>query len=87
MFFEITIPSLREKSKPYDMWALIEKDSEIPGENVKSAYCSCVAGLVGTYSYVVLMLIHIEHAVRFKGPYIKDVVGRPEDFFGGHEIF
>ena len=33
----MTIPSLREKSKPYDMWALIEKDSEIPGENVKSA--------------------------------------------------
>ena len=54
---------------------------------MKSAYCSCVAGLVGTYSYVVLMLIHIEHAVRFKGPYIKYVVGRPEDFFGGHEIF
>ena len=53
------------KSKPYDVWALIEKDSEIPGGNVKSAYCSCVAGLVGTCNHVVPTLFRIEHAVRF----------------------
>ena len=52
----MVVPSHRVKSKPYDVWALIEKDSEIPGGNVKSAYCSCVAGLVGTCNHVVAML-------------------------------
>ena len=45
------VPSYRVKSKPYDVWALIEKDSKIPGGTVKSAYCSCVAGLVGVVWY------------------------------------
>ena len=59
------VPSHRVKSKPYDVWALIEKDSEIPAGNVKSAYCCCVGGLVGTCNHVVAMLFRIEHAVRF----------------------
>ena len=59
------VPSHRVKLKPDDVWALIEKDSEMPGGNVKSPYCSCVAGLIGACNYLVVMLFHIEHAVRF----------------------
>ena len=53
------------KWKPYNVWALIKKDGEIPGGNVKSAYYSCVAGLVVTCNHVVAMIFCIEHAVRF----------------------
>ena len=59
------VPSHRVKSKPYNVWALIEKDSKIPGGTVKSAYCSCVAGLVGICNHVVALVFRIEHAVRF----------------------
>ena len=62
------VPSHRVKSKPYDVWAFIEKDNEIPGGNVKSAYCSCVAGLVGTSNHVVAMFFHIEYTVTFSLP-------------------
>ena len=51
------------KLKPNDVWALTEKDSQIPGGTVKSAYCSCAVGLVDTYNHVVAMLFRIEHAV------------------------
>ena len=43
----------------------MEKDSKIPGGTVKSAYCLCVAGLVGTCNDVVAIRFGIEHAVRF----------------------
>ena len=54
------------KSKPYNVWALIENNNKIPGGNVKSAYCSCVVDLVGTCSNVVSMLFCIEHAQTFR---------------------
>ena len=59
-------PSNRVKLKSYNVWALIEKDSKIPGGNVMSACCLCVAGLVGTCNHVVGMLFHIEHAQTFQ---------------------
>ena len=59
------VPSHRVKFKPDDVWDLIEKDSKIPDGTVKSVYCSCVAGLVGTCNHAVAMLFRIEHAVRF----------------------
>ena len=59
------ILSYRVNYKPFDEWALIEKDSEIPGGNVKSAYCSFVAGLVGTCKHVLATLSCQEYPVRF----------------------
>ena len=65
MKFKVVPSHSRVKSKRYDVWALIEKDSEIPDDTVKSVFCSCVAGLAGTCNHVVAMLFRIEHAVRF----------------------
>ena len=65
MKFKVVPSHSRVKSKRYDVWDLIEKDSEIPDDTVKSAFCSCVAGLAGTCNHVVAMLFRIEHAVRF----------------------
>ena len=59
------IPSQKVKSKPYDVWAVIVKDHLEPGGEIKSAYCSCTAGLVGTCNHVVAMLFRVEAAVRF----------------------
>ena len=60
------VPSQRVNSKPYDVWAVITKDSkELPGGEIKSAYCSCTAGLVGTCNHAVAMLFRLEHAVRY----------------------
>ena len=50
------VPSHRVKLKPDDVWALIKKDGKISGGNVKPAYCSCIAGLVGNCNHVVAML-------------------------------
>ena len=60
------VPSHRVNSKPYDVWAVITKDStEVPGGEINSAYCSCTAGLVGTCNHAVAMLFRMEHAVRY----------------------
>ena len=47
-------------------WALIKKDSKIPGGTVKSAYCLCVTDLSGNCNHIVAMLLGTEYAVRFK---------------------
>ena len=59
------VPSHRVNSKPHDVWAVITKDNKLPGGEIKAAYCSCTAGLVGTCNHTVAMLFRVEHAVRY----------------------
>ena len=57
-------PSQRVSPKAYDVWAIIKKDTdEHPGGEVFSAYCSCAAGLLGSWNHVAGMLFRIEAAV------------------------
>ena len=58
------VPSQRVSSRPYDVWAIIQKDTEeCPGGEVVSAYCSCPAGLLGSCNHVAGMLFRIEATV------------------------
>ena len=58
------VPSQRVSSRPYDVWAIIQKDTEeCPGGEVVSAYCSCPAGLLESCNHVAGMLFRIEAAV------------------------
>ena len=58
------IPSHCINNKPYDVWAVIRRDTDIkPGGEICSAYCTCVAGLQGSCNHVVGMLFRIEAAV------------------------
>ena len=57
-------PSERVCSKPYDVWAIIEKDSnERPGGAIRSCYCTCTAGLYGACNQICGMLLRAEAAV------------------------
>ena len=59
------IPSQSISNKYYQAWAVIEKDlSERPGGKILSAYCSCTAGMLGTYNHIAGLLFRIEHAVK-----------------------
>ena len=58
------LPSQRVSSKLYTVWAIVKKDSiNCPGGNIESAYCTCVAGLLGSCNHVAGMLFRIESAV------------------------
>ena len=59
------IPSQCINSKPYDVWAVVQKNK--PNESggyIHSAYCTCTAGILGTYNHVTGMLFGIENAVQ-----------------------
>ena len=57
-------PSQRVSSKPYDVWAIIEKDSnDRPGGTIKNCYCTCTAGLYGACNHICGMLFRVEAAV------------------------
>ena len=55
------IPSQRVTQKPYDVWALVEKDT--CGGEIMSGYCTCVAGLQGGCNHIAALLFRIESAV------------------------
>ena len=56
--------SQRVYSRTYDVWAIIQKDTEeCPGGEVVSAYCSCPSGLLGSCNHVAGMLFRTEAAV------------------------
>lgn len=57
-------PSQRLSLKPYDVWAIVQKDfPDHPGGTIKSCYCSCTAGLHGSCNHVAGLLFRIEAAV------------------------
>ena len=59
------IPSQCINSKPYDVWAVVQKNKpNEPGGYIHSAYCTCTAGILGTYNHVTGMLFRIENAVQ-----------------------
>ena len=58
------VPSHRVKSKRY-VWAAVVKEGKTQGGEIKATYCSCTAGLVGTFNHVVAMLFCVENAVRY----------------------
>lgn len=57
-------PSQSINNPAYHVCAAIQKDSERPGGDIISAYCSCTAGLLGCCNHVTGMLFRIEAAVR-----------------------
>ena len=58
------VPCQRVRSKMYDVWALVEKESDQgPGGKIISAHCTCPAGLLGGCNHVAGMLFRIEAAV------------------------
>ena len=59
------VPSQRVNSKPYDVWAVVEKNKpHDAGGYIHSAYCTCTAGILGTCNHVAGMLFRVENAVR-----------------------
>ena len=59
------IPSQRINSRPYDVWAVVQKNKpNEPGGYIHSAYCTCTAGILGTCNHVTGMLFRIENAVQ-----------------------
>ena len=53
-------PSKRTPSRPY-VWAVVHKKT--PGGEIKNAYFSCTAGLLGCCNHVIAMFYRIETAV------------------------
>ena len=59
------IPSQRINSKPYDVWAVVQKNKpNEPGGYIHSAYCTWTAGILGHCNHVTGMLCRIENAVQ-----------------------
>ena len=58
------VPSQRVDMKQYDVWMDSRKDlvDSIGGE-ILSAYCTCTAGLHGSFNYVAGLLFRVEAAV------------------------
>ena len=57
-------PSQRLSSKPYDVWAIVVKDSnDNLGGTIKNCYCTCTAGLYGACNHVAGLLFRVESAV------------------------
>ena len=57
-------PSQRISSKPYQVWVIVEKDrDDNPGGAIKSAYCTCTAGLYGACNHIAGLLFRVEAAV------------------------
>ena len=60
----LVTPSQRISTKPYHVWAVIEKDTDKkPGGSIKSAYCTCTAGLYCSCNHVAGLLFRVEFAV------------------------
>ncbi|XP_047130217.2 uncharacterized protein LOC124810062 [Hydra vulgaris] len=58
------MPSQRVNMKQYDVWIIVRKDKgNIIGGEVKNAYCTCTAGLLGSCNHVAGLLFRIESAV------------------------
>ena len=58
------LSSQRISQKPYTVWAIVRKDeNDVSGGEIKSAYCTRTAGLIGTCNHVVGLLFHVETAV------------------------
>ena len=58
------LPSQRISQKPYTNWAIVRKDkSDSSGGEIKSAYCTCTAGLIGSCNHVAELLFRVEAAV------------------------
>ena len=58
------LPSQRISQKPYTNWAIVRKDkSDSSGGEIKSAYCTCTAGLIGSCNHVAGLLFRVEEAV------------------------
>ena len=57
-------PSQRISSKPYDVWAFVEKNTnEKAGGTIKHCYCTCTASLHGACNHIVGLLFRVESAV------------------------
>ena len=58
------IPSQCINSKPYDVWAVVQKNKpNEPGGYIHSAYCTCT-GILGTCNHITRMFLGIENAVQ-----------------------
>ena len=58
------LSSQRVSSKPYDVWVLVKKDFKYEvGGAILSAYCTCTAGLLGSYNHVAGLLFRVEASV------------------------
>ena len=57
-------PSQQVLSRPYNVWAVIEKDTEKqPVGKIVSCYCTCTAGLYGVCNHAAGLLFRVESAV------------------------
>ena len=58
------LPSQWVSSKPYDVWVLVKKDLKCEvGGAILYGYCSCTAGLLGSWYHVAGLLFKVEAAV------------------------
>ena len=58
------LPSQKISQKSYNVWAIVRKDqSDSDGGEIKSAYCTCTTGLIGSCNHVAELLFHVEAAV------------------------
>ena len=58
------LPSQTVSQKPYTVMAIVRKDkSDVSGGEIKSGYCTCTAGLIGSCNHVAGLLFRVEATV------------------------
>lgn len=56
-------PSMTKK--PYKVWVMVSKKTDnSPGGDIKTAHCTCPAGLLGSCNHIVGLLFRVEAAVK-----------------------
>ncbi|KAL5021513.1 hypothetical protein ScPMuIL_000668 [Solemya velum] len=57
-------PSQSVNARPYQVWVVMVKDqASVPGGEIKTAYCSCTAGMLGCCNHIAGVLFRMEAAV------------------------
>ncbi|KAK7089418.1 uncharacterized protein [Littorina saxatilis] len=58
-------PSMSIRNKPYRVWVMITKKNETSaGGEIKTAHCTCAAGMLGSCNHIAGLLFRVEAAVK-----------------------
>ncbi|KAK7115821.1 uncharacterized protein [Littorina saxatilis] len=58
-------PSMNISKEPYRVWVMVTiKTPSCPGEEIKTAHCSCPAGLMGSCNHIAGLLFRVESEVK-----------------------
>ncbi|XP_070174291.1 uncharacterized protein [Littorina saxatilis] len=58
-------PSMNIRKEPYRVWVMVTiKTPSCPGGEIKTAHCSCPAGLLGSCNHIAGLLFRVESALK-----------------------